>query len=186
MSKVRVLPGPPHVMKDFRFTRGTIEDLPKFYPVFKKNLREQFPQYSPDTHDFFTNHRYSKDSIEKYLKDNMIYVFLAWQEDEVVGFFMAYKPTMGVSMAIWTAVVKEYQKRGIATRLIEVWGKTVQEDGGHALQLWTDTRNIDFYQHRGFTLMGEFPKAWYGVDVFMFHKHVQEPNEKNFLRGYLK
>jgi hypothetical protein len=33
----------------------------------------------------------------------------------------------------------------------------------------------------GFTLVGLQEKAWFGVDVYIFTKLIQEPKEENFL-----
>lgn len=173
-------------MSDYTVRLGTTEDLHTFFPVFKQSLQTQFPEYTPIIRDYFTDVPYSFKNLHLSLEQQNIYLFLAFYKDQVAGYFLTYTPNNGVSMAIWLAVLDEFQHKGLATKLLALWEKEAKKDGAHALQLWTQDRNLPFYKNRGFTLVGKFPKAWYGVDINLLYKIIAEPKEENYLHRYQK
>lgn len=118
------------------------------------------------------------------LRKRAVNLFLAFDHDRIIGYFLTHKTHAGVAMAIWIAVHSEFQKKGIATKLVQIWEETAVYEGAHALQLWTRDHNVPFYKNRGFTLVGKFPNAWYGVDINMLYKLIQKPEEKHFLKDY--
>lgn len=185
MSEVRVLPG-PLFMSDYTVRLATKQDLEVFFPILKKSLHTQFPEYTPITKDYFTDVPYTLENLHLALEQKNIYLFLAFYKTTIAGYFITYTPKSGVSMAIWLAVLDEFQHKGIATKLLALWEESAKKDGAHALQVWTNERNLDFYQKRRLTLMGKFPKAWYGVDIYMLYKIIAEPKEENYLHGYKK
>lgn len=173
-------------MEGLLIRQGTTEDVPALIPFFKRSLVELFPEYTANTHAFFTEMRYSTANIHKSLNNELIYLFIATHMEKVIGYFMAYKPSGGVSMAIWIAVEPSYQKHGIASKLLALWEDSAKKDGAHALQLWTGDKNIPFYQRRGLTIVGKFPKAWYGIDINLLYKQIQKPKEENYIREYFE
>lgn len=92
----------------------------------------------------------------------------------------------GVSFADWLGVDKQYQKRGIASRLLTLWEQEALVEGAHSLHLWTTENNVEFYKKRGLSCGGVFPKAWHGENCYLIYKTLREPEEKNFLKKYLK
>lgn len=173
-------------MMDYVIRLATKGDLQVFFPVFKNSLQTQFPEYTPVTRDYFTDEPYTLENLHMGLDQQTIYIFLAFQKEIIAGYFLAYKPKNGVSMAIWLAVLDDYQHKGLATKLLNAWETTAKKDGAHALQLWTNERNINFYKNRGLLHMGKFPKAWYGVDIHMLYKIIGNPIEKHYLQEYSK
>jgi GNAT superfamily N-acetyltransferase len=171
-------------MADFTVRLGTAADIPQFFPFFHKSLHEQFPEYTELTRDYFTDVPYSQENMYLAMQQQSIHMFLAFHKEEVVGYFLAYRQKSGVSMAIWIAVHEDYQHKGLATRLVELWEEEAKKEGAHALQLWTRDKNLPFYKNRGFTLVGKFPKAWYGVDINLLYRIIQEPNEEKYLHGF--
>ncbi len=85
----------------------------------------------------------------------------------------------------WLAVDRDYQNKGIASRLLKLWEKYALGVGVHAIWLWTTENNQQFYQNRGFSLAGKFPKAWFGFDHYLFYRLLRHPEEKNYLKEYL-
>lgn len=171
-------------MEGIHIRQGTAKDIHSLFPFFKRSLVELFPEYTANTHAFFTEMRYSEANIRRSFNNDLIYLFVAQHNKTFIGYFLAYKPTGGVSMAIWIAVDPDYQKHGIASRLLELWEDAAKKGGAHALQLWTGDKNVPFYQRRGLKLVGKFPKAWYGIDINLLYKQIQEPKEKNYISEY--
>lgn len=147
-------------------------------------MQTQFPEYTHTIREYFTDVPYSKENLKLALEQQNIYLFLAFYKHDLAGYFMAYTHKNGVSMAIWLAVLDEFQHKGLATKLLAAWEKEAKKDGAHALQLWTQDRNLAFYKNRGLTLVGKFPKAWYGLDINLLYKIIGEPKEENYLHGY--
>jgi GNAT superfamily N-acetyltransferase len=174
-------------MDSIVFRQGTVKDFPAFYSFFKKSIPEQFTvDYSPITLKYIIEVSDSRSILNRGIKDGSYILFLAFKDKTVIGFVLARKVFAGVSMAQWVAVDAKFQKKGIASKLLDLWSESALQSGAHALQLWTGDRNANFYKHRGFVYAGRFPHAWFGFDVNLFYKHLQEPQEQNFLNGYLQ
>jgi GNAT superfamily N-acetyltransferase len=45
------------------------------------------------------------------------------------------------------AVGREYQNKGIASKLLSMWEEDVLAQGGHNIYLWTYDFNVAFYNH---------------------------------------
>lgn len=170
-------------MDSIQLRQSTIADFPHFYPIFKLSLETLFPEYTKATKAYFSTVRFKKPVIRKSLKEESKLLFLALNKEKIVGFLLVNKVDVGVSMAVWLAVLPEYQGHGIASGLITLWEKKVKQDGAHALQVWTQEKNISFYEKCGFTLVGLFPKAWYGIDINLLYKPIQSPKEKHYLKN---
>jgi len=112
--------------------------------------------------------------------------YLAQDGDAIVGYVLYGPPICGVSFADWLAVDKKYQKQGIATRLLAKWEQDVLKDGAHNIHLWTWDFDVPFYRNRQFQQAGILPKAWCGFDCHLMYKILREPEEKNYLKKYLR
>lgn len=179
------IPPWPTFMDSLTVRQATLKDFSAFYPVFKTCLQTLFPEYSPHSIAFFTDVPYEKSSLKSQIKNKEKILMLALDGTSVVGFFLVQKHYYGVSMATWLAVLPEYQKHGLASKLITLWEEITSDQGGHALMVWTNDKNVPFYKNRGFILSGKFPKAWYGINVNLLYKGFREPDEKNYLQEYL-
>ncbi len=111
---------------------------------------------------------------------------MAKDKDQIVGFLMVSAAYGGVSFGNWLVVCRNYQRQGIASKLLKIWEKEAKKWGCHKLHLLTEGRNVSFYQKRGFILLGLIPKNYFGADDFYFYKTIQEPKEENYLKAYLK
>lgn len=172
-------------MEDITYKIAHKKDLRTFYPLFEKSLRQLFPQYTPNTHAFFLDEDFSLKNITSRIVDKKNYLYLAFHDKEIAGFLLVKDSYGGVGFASWIAVLPGYQKRGIAGKLLQLWEENVRAEKGHALELWTSKNRVPFYKKRGFTLIGEFPQAWFGLDFYHFFKPLSQPEEKNYLRKYL-
>lgn len=162
-------------------------DYEIFYEIFIKSLKKQFPEYSKNSISYLTEVDWSWKWINKQLKIKKKIALLAKNEKrEIVGFLLYSKNYGGVSLISWLAVEEKFQGQGIATNLLSIWEKDAHENGAHALQVWTTKKNSEFYKNRGFTLSGELPSFWFGIDHLLFYKIIGKPDEKNYLRDFLE
>lgn len=164
------------------FKKATLKDLDRFFVFFSQSIKEQFPQYTPKTRDYFIQKEYSPQSLKVRLKSKDIIIYLAIQDKQIVGYLMTGIIVGGVCLAIWLAVSGQHQGQGIGSQLLQMWEKDAKSFGIHKLHLWTDNKNVDFYKRRGFRLLGKISKNYYGVNDYLFYKSIQKPIEKNFLK----
>lgn len=157
------------------------EDFEAFYEFFSKSLKELFPHYHPRAIDQYLTGDYSKETLQNLLKNGKKTAFLAYTDNKIIGFMLVSKTFGGVSFGNWLAVDCDYQNRGIGSKLLYVWEKQAEEDA-HTLQVWTTDLRVNFYKRKGFTLVGNFPKAWFGVDHYLLFKLLQDPQPKHYLK----
>lgn len=172
-------------MKNINVRESTVEDYDKFFPFFKKSIKEQFPHYTQNTKMFYLDVDYSEKVLKKELEAKREILYLAFHETIIIGFLLVRRVYGGIGAAIWLAVDPDFQKHGYASSLLAIWENDTVKAGGHVVQLWTSKNNIPFYKKRGFTLMGEFPKSWFGLDTYFFYKTLAPAEEKNYLKEYL-
>jgi GNAT superfamily N-acetyltransferase len=169
--------------KQYVIRRLTEADLDIFFTTFSSLLETQFPEYTERSINYMlTNPRaWNKENFRSVLERESRIVLGAFIEESLVGLIEAEEPFGGVSLGVWLMVDPPFQKHGIGTALLTEWAKKVKELGGHNLYLYAEKRNKAFYEKVGFTLVGLQEKAWFGVDVYIFTKLIQEPKEENFL-----
>ncbi len=168
------------------FRKGTNEDVPAFLLFFRVSIPTLFPHYSPNSIGFTVDVDYGPEWLTKELKKGNKEIFIAFDDKKIIGYILAAKSIAGVSFADWLAVERQYQKKGIASRLLSIWENEALQEGAHALQLWTTENNLEFYKKRGFECGGLFPKAWHGENCYLIYRILREPEEKNFLKSYLE
>ena len=168
-----------------KIKKATVSDFEDFYKLFKKTLNNGYFLYSPKSVETFETDL-PKKTIKKDLGDAKKILFLGYAGAKLAGYLLTNKMNGGVSFAHWLAVDKKFQKRGVASKLLKYWEEDALKQGCHSLNLFTTKNDVEFYVNRGFTLVGEFPNAWYGVDHFMFYKNLRPPDEDRFLAPYRK
>ena len=171
---------------DFKIKRAKEEDLPAFFAFFKNALDREFPEYKRKTKEYMPDYGYSLERIRKGLKTGGWQLFLAFVGKKIVGFLLARIQFGGVAWGEWLAVDNKHQGKGIGSTLLKSWEEQALKDGAHQLQFITFLKESSFYQKRGFVLVGKAPNAYFGVDNYYFYKNLRKPDEKNFLKNYLK
>lgn len=169
---------------DVEIKQITEKELDEFFEVFSRLLKTQFPEYAGNiaTHMTSNPKMWSKKRYRILIKNRSNIVLGARIEDSLVGLIDADFPLGGVSFCTWIMVDPKSQRKGIGKELLRAWEHSVKERGGHFLFLYSDERNIPFYEKFGFKLSGKFEKAWFGETDYIMSKLIQEPKEENFLR----
>lgn len=174
------------MLQEIRVIKAGLADFEKFYSLFKKSLLEKWFLYSENSSRFMLEVDYSKEFIEENLRKDYKKLYLIYVKNEVVGYLLTHRVYAGVAHANWLGVDPNFQKKGFASKLINIWSQEVLKDGGHKLELWTTKNNLEFYKKRGFVLGGEIPDSWFGIDHYLFYKTLRKSDEKNFLKSYLE
>lgn len=174
-------------MKEITFSEGKLPEFNKFYKLFSKSLKEQFDNFPKNAIAFYLEVGYPRLVLKKQIKNGKRNILLAKNsKNEVVGYLLSSQDWGGVNIALWLGVEKEYQKRGIATKLLKVWEESSKKHKNHALLLYTRKANRAFYKNRGFLETGLLPGFWFGVDSYVFYKKIGIAKEENYLADFLK
>lgn len=173
-------------METITYRVGTESDIPAFLAYFRQSIPVLFSHYSPNMQGFLVDADYSPEWITETLTNKKKKVFLAFHNSTIAGYLLVSRPIAGIGFGDWLGVDKQYQKKGIASKLLSMWEEDVLAQGGHNIYLWTYDFNVAFYNKRGFVTAGELKKGWGGEDAFLMYKILQEPKEENYLRDYLK
>ena len=173
-------------MANIKVIKGKLNKFEEFYQLFKKALQDGLFLYSKNSVRFTLEEELPKNILLDEISKGTEYFFLAYQNDKPVGYLLTNITKGGVTFGHWLAVDSKYQKHGIASSLLSFWEKDALGQGAHKLWLWTTKNNVSFYKRRGFTLGGEFPDSWFGLDHFLFYKTLRKSDEKVFLKEFLR
>lgn len=151
-------------------------DMPLLKAIYSQSIQRDFPEFSQGIRDFLTTGRYEAFSMSLPIKLG------AFDGEKLAGFLLADKHFGGVVYVMWLAIAKDYQKKGIGTKLLAEIEKIALGVGAHQLLLETFERDIDFYKKKGFEMVGLNKKGYFGTDNYVMSKAIQEPKEENFLK----
>ena len=167
-------------MTVINYNLATVEEVPEFHKFFAYTINELFGDYSKETQEYFLSKDYDEWWMTKSIKEGSKILYLAKDQQSIVGYIFFGRVYGGVTMASWIAVSPDYQKKGIAKELINLWEQWAINNDAHALQLWTQDKNIAYYQKRGFTLSGQFPHAWFGMTTNLLYKTLKAVDAKSY------
>ena len=171
---------------DFRIEKASPSYFDKFFKVFKKSLKNQFPEYTKNTIRYFIEEDYRETWLKSATKNgNKILLVAKDRTESIVGFLLANKQYGGIGFCSWIAVEDSFHRRGIGEALLNKWEELSKEQGAHTLQLWTTEKNLEFYKKCGYKLVGRVPHGFFGSEDNLFYKEIQKPKESNFLRTFL-
>ncbi len=154
----------------------TEDDNDEFNKVFTEVTQKGFPEYSQNILDWFTRDPYREAMHHLRVK------FGAFVDGKLVGYTVGSSYDGGVAFVYWLAVLKDFQKQGIGTKLLQAFENFVCDHGYHSLQLNADERNLDYYKKLGYEVIGLDKKSFYGTDNYILKKLLQEPKEENFFK----
>lgn len=163
-------------IKDIKIEKLTLENLNEFFEVFKEVLGTGFPEYSKELINFFIYKDFSKNIFSEKIKKNQWLGLLTKFKNNIIGFLVTDKLYGGVSYCLWLGVKKEFQEKGIGSRLLKEWEREIKKQGGHKLMLVTQhKKNKKFYVKNGFKNEGFEEKSWFGLDCWKYGKIIGKP-----------
>lgn len=168
--------------KNFKIPKLTTKELEEFWEGFQKIIREDFPEYSPKTREYFLKKDFTKEYFREFLRKQKGVVFLVKWKASVIGFLIAFNSYGGVSFCPWIGVKKEFRRQGAGKALLGEWEKWAKENGAHRLYLMASEWNREFYEGCGFKEEGFMEKGHFGADDYWFGKIIAKPDEKRFLK----
>ncbi|GEM_PF-768019 len=166
--------------------KGGLSDFEEFYELFRRSLKDGYFLYSQNVADYVLEKELPKVELKKGIKKGEKKLFLAYVDDKLAGYLLTNKQNGGVAFGHWLGVDKNFRNQNVGTNLLRFWEKDAFAKGAHKLDLYTTRNDVGFYKKLGFTLAGECPDCWYGLDHFWFYKTLRKSSEKLFLKEFLK
>ncbi len=161
-----------------------LTDLDIFYSLFSTLVNSQFSEYTTFVKKFMLTSKkaWNRNVYKTRLTRKNRLILGAFVNKELVGILEATHPEFGVSFCSWLMVEPNMHKKGVGKKLIQNWEEIMKKKGVHSLYLNADNRNLEYYKKLGFTLVGIYKKAWFGLDTLYFAKQIQEPRAANYLK----
>jgi ribosomal protein S18 acetylase RimI-like enzyme len=152
------------------------KEVNEFYKLFKKTLKQDFPEYSKQVREIQLNREFTKKDFLKMVGKKDEVVIVAREKRKIIGFVVLGKETGGVVEIIWLGVKRGYRNSGIGSRLLSATDKWATEHKCHCLTVCTENkRNVAFYLKRGYDYVGMQKEAWYGVNEYLLQKNICKP-----------
>lgn len=161
-----------------------LKSFDEFYKLFEKLVKTQFPEYSNRITDWLIKSPkgHNKERLRKEIEDNSTLVLGAYSNGLIMGFAHGTLPWGGISLVYWLAIDPKFQHKGVGTAILKEWGKITIAEGGHAIHLDSNKRNLKFYEKLGYEVIGFDKKCYFGSSDYILTKLIQEPKEENFLK----
>ena len=150
-------------------------DVARFWDLFSSSLKTQFPEYSIKAQNELLRRYWSKKTLRNRLKSKNLVIYIACIGKDPAGYLAFETPVGGISIAIWLAVKKEFQGKGIGSLLLKKYEAAVKKKGCHSIHLYADKRNLRFYKKLGYRVAGFVPQNYYGADDYFLYKIIQRP-----------
>jgi ribosomal protein S18 acetylase RimI-like enzyme len=166
----------------FRIRRITTNDLDPFYDFFKKTVSTEFPEYSPKAKEYIFSRGWNKERYESFLNNQNRFILGAWYGEKLTAILDAELPFMGVCFCSWIMVDRQFQKKGIGTKLLRQLEEEMRQRHAHMIFLYASSHNNSYYEKLGYEWSGIMKKSWFGQDHNVFTKLLQEPKEENYLK----
>lgn len=167
---------------DIQINTLSIADLDRFFLVFVRVMKSEFPGYSADIIQFFLEKIYTRSSFFYWLENKMKTVFIAKKGNDIIGFAVIDEPYGGVSFCRWLGVLKEYQHQGAGGGLIKAWIDLAIKSNCHKAEVASAPEAKAFYEKVGLELEGMRKLSYFGIDQYFFGKVISEPNEKMMIK----
>lgn len=161
--------------KKIKIKKAKVSNIESFFDLFKVSVRTQFSEYSLRTKNLFLKKYFTKKNFIDDLKRKRIDLLLAFIDNRIVGYLVAFPPYGGIAYISWIAVKNSFQGKGIGSALLKEYESIAKRKGIHKIHLWTDKRNLKFYKNNKWTLVGHIPKNYFGADDWLFYKKIQNP-----------
>jgi len=147
------------------------EELNKLYTT---TVLEDFYEYSEKIRKRFVQDPYKRNIFTSSIK------YGAFVEDRLVGYLFAYKPMGGILFCSWLAIHTDYRGQGIGKKLLKKLEENAKKLHVHSIHLFSDQRNITFYEKCGYEVYGIDKQGFFGSDDYLMKKKIQEPQEDYF------
>jgi hypothetical protein len=82
---------------NYNIKNATENDIDLFFSFFEKSILTEFPEYTESTRKYFVEQGYSKEALQKGLREKQFTLFLATVDNNTVGFLLTTKAYGGIA-----------------------------------------------------------------------------------------
>lgn len=167
-----------HNMNSFVIRTIKNQEINTFWDLYADILSTEFPGYSKNIVQFFLEKLYTRASYAYWIAHSMKIILLAFVDEKPVGFAVIDEPYGGVSFCRWLGIQKDFQRKGIGSKLIETWIEIAKKSGCHKVELAAQPEARAFYKKIGLIEEGTREKSYFGIDQYVFGKVIGIPDEE--------
>lgn len=143
--------------------------LQELYPLFREFVEKDIPQLKGKT-DFFLKGDYSVERVRVALDYHRILVLGYFFGGSLVGFLWGSTSYAGLGFISWLWVMPKYRNNNIASELLQIYETSIKEGNGHFVELYCFEELKDFYEKRGYTMIGRRPKGYFKLPQLIMNK----------------
>lgn len=159
-----------------------LDEFDQFYDVFESNTRKLFPEYKDEAIEIMLKSD-SRSALKKKLKAKQVMIITGLVSDKIAACIITDRLHYGgVAELHWLMTSPSHQHKGLASNILKYVDQIFLEQGAHKLKLYADKRNLDFYQKRGYEIVGKIDEHYFGTEDYIMVKTLQKANPKNYLR----
>lgn len=152
------------------------KDFDRFYNFASDFILNRYQDYPPEVRKKYLEQDLDKKQLVEDIEKGNAQVLVAFSAGGIVGFAVLGFERGGAVHIQWLAVDEKYRGHGIGSQLLVLSEEVAKEHKCHFVILWTESeKNIEFYQKRGYYLVGLQRQAWYGIDENLMQKNLCPP-----------
>lgn len=152
--------------------QATTLDLDVFYELFTVLMKEGYSSYSPQLINYFLTNDYSKEKFFLWLDRFFRIVYLAFEDDTLMGFLVGDYTYGGIGFISWIGVDPRFRNKGIGRRLYEAYENFAISKKAHLIELYTYPKVEQFYINLGFHRIGSREQGYFGNKNLIMNKKI--------------
>lgn len=161
-------------MDKIRILQGEKKDAEVLFTLYKKTVQESFNEWTQKSKDQWLSKDYSPKFWKELLENKELPVFVAYEDNKMVGYAALETIRFEVAYFSWIAVLNEKKGKGIGSLLMKTIEDWCRKERLHKIELETQVKTISsFFEKHGYVLEGVRKNSWQNLDNFMFGKDLQ-------------
>jgi GNAT superfamily N-acetyltransferase len=148
----------------------SLENLDEVKQVAESVMQSDFVYYSPEV-----KRKVLKEDLDihtRLVATETFMTFGAFVEEKLIGFLSGLTPIGGIVNILWLMVQKDFQGKGVGSKLLEDNFNWAKEHGAHAIHLFSPKQNKEFYEKLGFETVGLVRRSYYDHDDYFMIKII--------------
>lgn len=159
--------------------KATVLDIDIFYELFSEIMHEGYAGYSERLINHFLTKEYSKANYYLWIERFFRNIFLAMENDKVVGFLVGDNTYGGVGFISWIGIKQQYRRQGVGASLYKVYEDFARSKNAHGIELYTYPKVAPFYLKLGFKQIGMREQGYFGQKNLIMHKKIGDWTDDN-------
>lgn len=159
-----------------KISRLKNDQVVEFSELIKKTIKKLDFYNERAVNDFLES--FSAEALRGELNNKRSFLLSANHDGKIVGFFCAdINPTTGIAFIDWVGIDEDFQKQGIATKMLEYFvdysrkNKKIHKIVCNIAP--ANKKSIYLFKKNDFKKHVCFKNHWYGLDFFQYCKELR-------------